>query len=200
MQFRPLLTHIATPYIIASEHLALNGLDYEVFAYLGKEVILNCSVDSQSPIEGLEEVTWKRTDQDILVLLYQDGEVQPDSTDERYQGRAEFFTTDILKGIFSLRLKDFRNEDIGEYVCEVHTSNLSGKRTVILKVIGKLCTVGFREIVAWVLVYGRIVSTLFTLIFFHNRVLLHSDYGFTAVSCCLAVFFWTLCSAMQKKR
>ncbi|XP_031424493.2 uncharacterized protein LOC105888981, partial [Clupea harengus] len=111
------------------EYLVVTGAGV-VSASMGEAVVLNCSVDSHIPPEELIEVSWRRTDQGMLVLLYQHGEVLPDSSHERYRGRAEFFTTEIPKGNFSLRLKDVRTEDEGEYICEARSSNLIGKSTV----------------------------------------------------------------------
>ncbi|XP_031425293.1 uncharacterized protein LOC105906484 isoform X3 [Clupea harengus] len=111
------------------EYLVVTGAG-AVYASKGEAVVLNCSVDSHIPPEELIEVSWRRTDQGMLVLLYQHGEVLPDSSHERYRGRAEFFTTEIPKGNFSLRLKDVRTEDEGEYICEARSSNLIGKSTV----------------------------------------------------------------------
>ncbi|XP_076142989.1 uncharacterized protein LOC143125424 isoform X1 [Alosa pseudoharengus] len=119
------------------ERLVVTGAG-AVSAYVGDEVILNCSVDSHIPPERLQKVTWKRTDQEILVLLYQDGEALPNSTHERYRGRAEFFTTEIPKGNFSLRLKDVKPEDKGEYICEAHSGHLSANTTVVLQGLGAL--------------------------------------------------------------
>ena len=92
-----------------AEYLVVTGAGV-VSASMGEAVVLNCSVDSHIPPEELIEVSWRRTDQGMLVLLYQHGEVLPDSSHERYRGRAEFFTTEIPKGNFSLRLKNLRTE------------------------------------------------------------------------------------------
>ncbi|KAL2089143.1 hypothetical protein ACEWY4_016042 [Coilia grayii] len=84
-----------------------------------------------------EEVSWKKVDSDeslILVLLFQDNETYPGHAS--YQGRAEFFTTEIPKGNFSLRLKDVRTEDKGEYICEAHSGHLSANTTVKLQQLG----------------------------------------------------------------
>ncbi|XP_072534729.1 uncharacterized protein [Salminus brasiliensis] len=113
---------------------------------VGEEVILNCSVDSRDPASDIEEVSWKRTDQDILVLLYQDSEVLSDSSHDNYRGRVEFFITEIPKGNFSLKLKDVRLEDKGEFLCEVHTRNLSARTTVVLQ------RLGFSGFHIWILV------------------------------------------------
>ncbi|XP_028812952.1 uncharacterized protein LOC114766379 [Denticeps clupeoides] len=112
--------------------LVVSGGARAVSAGLGEDVILSCSVDSS---EQIEEVVWK-TDQDIIVLQYKDGEVLPDSSHERYRGRAEFFPAEIHKGNFSLRLKEVRTEDKGDFMCEVHTSLLSASTTVLLQDLG----------------------------------------------------------------
>ena len=91
-----------------SERLVLTGADHAVTAYVGEEVILNCFVDSHIPPE---EVSWFKVDSDeshMLVLLFQDNETYPG--DSSYQGRTEFFTSEIPKGNFSLRLKNLRTE------------------------------------------------------------------------------------------
>ncbi|XP_063050172.1 uncharacterized protein LOC134444927 [Engraulis encrasicolus] len=117
---------------IQVEFLMVHGFVHTVFGHVGWEVVLDCFVESHVPPEELEEVKWKRTDQDILVLLYQDGMVHSDSSHERYLGRTEFFTTEISKGNFSLRLGSLRTEDKGEYVCEAHHGLRSGNTTVEL--------------------------------------------------------------------
>ncbi|XP_062405779.1 uncharacterized protein LOC134096048 isoform X1 [Sardina pilchardus] len=114
------------------ERLVVRGAG-AVSAYVGDEVILDCSVDSHIPPERLQKVVWKRTDQEIIVLLYQDGESLQNSTHERYQGRAEFFTTEIPKGNFSLKLKDVSPKDRGEFICEAHSDHLSANTTVVLQ-------------------------------------------------------------------
>ncbi|XP_028812906.1 uncharacterized protein LOC114766344 isoform X3 [Denticeps clupeoides] len=121
-----------TTALISVVRLVVSGGARAVSAGLGEDVILSCSVDSS---EQIEEVVWK-TDQDIIVLLYKDGEVLPDSSHERYRGRAEFFPAEIHKGNFSLRLKEVRTEDKGDFMCEVHTSLLSASTTVLLQDLG----------------------------------------------------------------
>ncbi|XP_041916848.1 uncharacterized protein LOC121681274 [Alosa sapidissima] len=119
----------------ASESLVVTGTGHAVSAYVGDEVVLNCSVDSSFLNQSVEEVTWKRKDDQILVLLYLGGEVQPDSSPDRYRGRAEF-AKESPKSDFSLRLKDVRAEDKGEYICVVHNGHLSGNTTVMLLGLG----------------------------------------------------------------
>uniref|UniRef100_A0A672NRD1 Ig-like domain-containing protein n=1 Tax=Sinocyclocheilus grahami TaxID=75366 RepID=A0A672NRD1_SINGR len=108
--------------------------DESISASVGEDVTLNCSVDSHITPEHIEEVSWRKTDkdEDILVLLYQNNKSLSDSSDERYRDRAEFFTAEIPKGNFSLRLKSVRTEDKGVYTCQVFAGGLSAYATAEL--------------------------------------------------------------------
>ncbi|KAA0706188.1 Butyrophilin-like protein 9 [Triplophysa tibetana] len=117
------------------ERLIVSGSDQSLSVNVGEDVTLNRSVDSHIPPEDIEEVSWKKTDKDehILVLLYQNNKIHPDSSDEQYRHRVEFFDDEIHRGNFSLRLKRVRTEDKGEYMCQVFAGPLSSNTTVILK-------------------------------------------------------------------
>ncbi|KAI7803538.1 uncharacterized protein LOC130561507 [Triplophysa rosa] len=116
------------------EYLIVSGSDQSLSVYVGEDVTLNCSVDSHIPSEHIEEVSWKKRVQDehITVLLYQNNEVYPDASDERYRDRVEFFSDEIHRGNFSLRLKRVRPEDKGLYMCHVFAGRFSDNTTVIL--------------------------------------------------------------------
>ncbi|XP_036423592.1 uncharacterized protein LOC118806228 [Colossoma macropomum] len=118
-----------------SERLVVRGALHPIFTSVGEEVILSCSVDSHIPVHQLEEVTWKKHP-DIPVLLFQENQTFSEFSHESYRERAEFFTSEIPRGNFSLRLKDVRMEDKGQFICEVHTADLSGQTTVIIQQIG----------------------------------------------------------------
>ncbi|XP_056308727.1 butyrophilin-like protein 2 [Danio aesculapii] len=120
------------------ERLLVLGSNRPASAYVGEDVTLNCSVDSHITPEHIEEVSWLKTDDDgdILVLLYQNNETLPDSSNEQFRGRVEFFTAEIPKGNFSLRLKSVRTEDKGVYMCQVFSGDLSANATVELEGLG----------------------------------------------------------------
>ncbi|XP_056309065.1 butyrophilin-like protein 2 isoform X2 [Danio aesculapii] len=120
------------------ERLLVSGSNHPASAYVGEDVTLNCSVDSHITPEHIEEVSWLKTDDDgdILVLLYQNNETLPDSSDEQFRGRVEFFTAEIPKGNFSLRLKSVRTEDKGVYMCQVFAGGASANATVELERLG----------------------------------------------------------------
>ncbi|KAJ8287192.1 hypothetical protein GJAV_G00048720 [Gymnothorax javanicus] len=106
------------------ERLVVTGAVEPVFAYVGEDVILNCSVDTHVPV-GQLEVEWVKINELVLVLLFAEGENIPESQDERFRGRAEFFSEEIPKGNFSMKLRDIRTEDKGEFMCKVHTDQES---------------------------------------------------------------------------
>ncbi|KAJ8287189.1 hypothetical protein GJAV_G00048690 [Gymnothorax javanicus] len=106
------------------ERLVVTGAVEPVFAYAGEDVILNCSVDTHVPVRELE-VEWVKINELVLALLFDKGENIPESQDERFRGRAEFFSEEIPKGNFSMTLRDVRAEDKGEFMCKVHTDQES---------------------------------------------------------------------------
>ncbi|XP_042572902.1 junctional adhesion molecule-like isoform X1 [Cyprinus carpio] len=118
------------------ECLLVSGSDRSVSAYDGEDVTLSCSVDSHITPEHIEEHLWRKTDGDILVLLFKNNKTLPDSSDEQYRDRAELFTAEIPKGNFSLRLKSVRIEDKGVYMCHVFAGGLSANATVVLVQLG----------------------------------------------------------------
>ncbi|XP_048065723.1 uncharacterized protein LOC125279758 isoform X2 [Megalobrama amblycephala] len=118
------------------ERLLVSGSNRSISAYDGEDVTLNCSVDSHIKPEHFEEVSWIRTDEDILVLLYENNKTLTDSSDEQYRDRVEFFTDEIPKGNFSIRLKSVRTEDKGVYMCQVFAGGLSANATVVLEKLG----------------------------------------------------------------
>ncbi|KAI2645018.1 Myelin-oligodendrocyte glycoprotein [Labeo rohita] len=142
MILEKLITEFICPVIftlfVHSERLLVSGSSRSISASVGEDVTLNCSVDSHITPEHIEEVSWKKTgeDEDFLVLLYQNKETQSNSSDERYRDRVEFFTAQIPKGNFSLRLKSVRAEDKGVYMCQVFAGGLSANANVILEKLG----------------------------------------------------------------
>uniref|UniRef100_A0A8C1YHE4 Ig-like domain-containing protein n=1 Tax=Cyprinus carpio TaxID=7962 RepID=A0A8C1YHE4_CYPCA len=120
------------------ERLLVSGSSRSISASVGEDVTLNCSVDSHITPEHTEEVSWRKTNKDghILVLFYQNNQTLSDSSDERYRDRAEFFTDEIPKGNFSLRLKSVRTEDKGVYMCQVFAGGLSANATAELEQLG----------------------------------------------------------------
>ncbi|KAJ8261427.1 hypothetical protein COCON_G00171500 [Conger conger] len=120
---------------IDTERLVVTGADVPVFAYAGEDVILNCSVDTHVPLGELQ-VEWMKTNEEILVLLFMEGQYRPESQPERFRGRAEFFIEEIPKGNFSMKLRDVKTEDRGEFMCIVHTDIESVNATAYVQKLG----------------------------------------------------------------
>ncbi|XP_026075533.1 butyrophilin-like protein 2 [Carassius auratus] len=118
---------------IKHECLIVSGSDRAVSAHDGEDVTLNCSIDSHIKPEHIEEILWRKTDGDILVLFFQNNKTLPDSSDEQYRSRVELFPAEIPKGNFSLRLKSVRSEDKGVYMCQVFAGGLSANATLVLE-------------------------------------------------------------------
>ncbi|XP_048827191.1 uncharacterized protein LOC125704987 [Brienomyrus brachyistius] len=120
-----------------AERLVVTGADEPVYAHAGEDVTLSCSVDTHVNVAELH-VEWRKTDDDsdILVLLFTDGENRPESQDGRYSARAEFFTEEIPKGNFSMKLRKVRMEDKGEFRCEVHSDTDSASTTARIAALG----------------------------------------------------------------
>ncbi|XP_056609810.1 uncharacterized protein LOC130426864 isoform X2 [Triplophysa dalaica] len=120
------------------EFLMVTGSDDLISMYVGKNVTLNCSVDSHIPPEDIEEVSWKKRVENeyIMVLLYQNKVTVSEASDAQYTDRVEFFSDEIHRGNFSLRLKRVRTEDKGLYMCQVFAGRLSDNATVTLQQLG----------------------------------------------------------------
>lgn len=122
--------------ILLSERLIVTG-GHVVSAYVSAEITLNCSVDSNIPPEMLE-VSWRKVNPQIPVLIFQEGDVQTESTHDSYTDRVEFFSREeIQRGNFSLRLKDLRTDEKGLYICEVFSGELSANATVEVLQLGE---------------------------------------------------------------
>ncbi|XP_057201530.1 uncharacterized protein LOC130561318 isoform X2 [Triplophysa rosa] len=123
---------------IKVERLIVSGSNKSISVYVGDDVTLNCSVDSHIPSEHIEEVSWKKRvkDEHITVLLYESNKIHPDSSDEQYRDRVEFFSDEIHRGNFSLRLKRVRTEDKGLYMCHVFAGRFSDNTTIVLQQLG----------------------------------------------------------------
>uniref|UniRef100_A0A8C2CJR7 Ig-like domain-containing protein n=1 Tax=Cyprinus carpio TaxID=7962 RepID=A0A8C2CJR7_CYPCA len=113
--------------------LIVKGPSGPLVAPLGSSVVLPCSVDELLSVKDLE-VEWRRTDPETLVHLYQDGESRPEVQQQDYRDRAHFFTDQIQRGNFSLRLDNLRAEDKGQYKCKVYIQQESGETAVEIKV------------------------------------------------------------------
>ncbi|XP_043384447.1 butyrophilin subfamily 3 member A2-like [Chelonia mydas] len=68
------------------------------------------------------EVGWSRSQDSAVVHLYRDGQDQYREQIPEYQGRTELFRDDIIDGRVSLRIRDIRPSDYGQYTCFFQSS------------------------------------------------------------------------------
>ncbi|XP_048055994.1 uncharacterized protein LOC125274018 isoform X1 [Megalobrama amblycephala] len=136
------------------EHLNVSGSDHLVSASVGEDVTLNCSVDSHIPPEHIQQVSWRKMYGNILILVFEKNKTLP--ADERYRDRVEFFTDEIPKGNFSLRLKSVRTEDKGVYMCHANAGNFSANATARLEQLGY----SFLHIIVFSLCIAAFMSAL----------------------------------------
>ncbi|XP_061119563.1 uncharacterized protein LOC133142389 [Conger conger] len=87
-----------------------------------------------------------KTNEEIQVLLFMEGRYRPESQPERFRGRAEFFSEEIPKGNFSMKLRDVKTEDRGEFMCIVHTDNATA---YVQKLVTTQISACLADISAW---------------------------------------------------
>ncbi|KAM6226102.1 butyrophilin subfamily 2 member A1-like [Porphyrio hochstetteri] len=90
-----------------------------IVGVIGEGVVLPCLV-AADPIPEIFSVQWIFQEQaeKITVSRY-DGKSKKEKQDERYQGRTEFFHSELRAGNMSLLLKNIRSSDKGSYTCVV---------------------------------------------------------------------------------
>lgn len=93
-------------------------------------------METPLPVEELE-VEWKKTDEEALVHLFQNGEDKPEAQYPSYRGRAKFFPEQIFKGNFSILLENITVEDTGIYKCVVYFDQDVGEIPVTIQHVGK---------------------------------------------------------------
>ncbi|KAH1183259.1 hypothetical protein KIL84_004751 [Mauremys mutica] len=100
---------------LASEFTVI-GPDRPIIASLGGEAVLPCHLSPRMSAENME-LRWFRSEFSIVVHLYRDGQDQYRHQMPEYQGRTELLKGDIKNGSVSLRIRDIRPSDNGQYKC-----------------------------------------------------------------------------------
>ncbi|XP_051945461.1 uncharacterized protein LOC127617537 [Xyrauchen texanus] len=130
MNFFITLTSAAV--LLTSEGFYVQGPLYPLVAQLGGSIILPCFVENPLPLEELE-VEWKRTDEQTIVQLFQNGDVRPEAQYHSYRNRAHFLSDQIFKGNFSVLLENITVADTGIYKCVVYSYEEVGEISVKIK-------------------------------------------------------------------
>ncbi|XP_053904188.1 butyrophilin subfamily 1 member A1-like [Malaclemys terrapin pileata] len=106
---------------LASAQFTVTGPDGPVTASLGGETVLPCHLSPRMSAENME-VGWLRSQDSAVVHLYRDGKDQYGQQMLEYQGRTELLKDDITSGRVSLRIRNIRPSDDGQYTCYFESS------------------------------------------------------------------------------
>uniref|UniRef100_A0A8C9RBP5 Butyrophilin subfamily 1 member A1-like n=1 Tax=Scleropages formosus TaxID=113540 RepID=A0A8C9RBP5_SCLFO len=97
-----------------------------VVAVAGEDVVLPCYLKPNISAVDLR-IEWLRVHtEDPLVHLYRDHEDRNENQIPSYRGRTSLFPEELKKGNTSLKVKNVRGSDNGEYKCFVDVSNTVG--------------------------------------------------------------------------
>ncbi|XP_039374794.1 butyrophilin subfamily 1 member A1-like [Mauremys reevesii] len=106
---------------LVSAQFTVTGPDHPVTASLGREAILPCHLSPKMSAENME-VGWLRSQDSEVVHLYRNGKDQYGEQMLDYQGRTELLKDNITSGRVSLRIRDIRPSDDGQYTCYFQSS------------------------------------------------------------------------------
>ncbi|XP_075769726.1 butyrophilin subfamily 1 member A1-like isoform X2 [Pelodiscus sinensis] len=94
----------------------VRGPERPIAASLGGEAVLSCHLSPRMSAESME-VRWSRSQFTAAVHVYRDGQDQFGEQMPEYRGRTELLKDNITDGKVSLRIRDVRPSDEGQYTC-----------------------------------------------------------------------------------
>ncbi|XP_065421059.1 butyrophilin subfamily 1 member A1-like [Chrysemys picta bellii] len=120
---------------LASAQFTVAGPDHPVIASLGGEAVLPCHLSPRMSAENME-VRWFRSQFSAVVHLYRDGQDQYGQQIPEYRERTELLRDDITNGSVSLRIRNVRLSDNGQYKCFFQSSVSYEEAILELQVAG----------------------------------------------------------------
>ncbi|XP_051899586.1 butyrophilin subfamily 3 member A3-like [Pristis pectinata] len=108
-------------------------LDKSSVAVAGEDVVLECQLVPDILTSSMV-VQWLKSGLDSPVHVYRHGQDDPLTQHQDYRARTELFKDELIKGNISLRIKNVRRFDEGEYTCSVKDRTESKQSTVQLRV------------------------------------------------------------------
>ncbi|XP_037770751.1 butyrophilin subfamily 1 member A1-like [Chelonia mydas] len=120
---------------LASAQFTVTGPDHPITASLGGEAVLPCHLSPRISAENME-LRWFRSQFSAVVHLYRDGQDQYGEQMQEYRGRTELLKDDITSGSVSLRIRDIRLSDEGQYKCFFKSSVFFEDAILELQVAG----------------------------------------------------------------
>ncbi|KAL2090758.1 hypothetical protein ACEWY4_013021 [Coilia grayii] len=130
-------TCLLMTFAFVTEGFLVRGPSGPIDAPLAGSVLLPCTVVPPLPLDDLE-VQWIRSDSGALVHLFQDNQSRPESQDQKYTDRVDFFPGEFLKGNYSVRLKHITMTDAGLYTCQVYSHDQQGEAVMEITEFGQL--------------------------------------------------------------
>ncbi|KAI5085677.1 butyrophilin-like protein 2, partial [Silurus meridionalis] len=92
--------------------------------YNPSAVTLSCHLSPEISAVNMEIRWFRETD---CVCVYKNRQV---TEGRRYEGRVNLFTEDLERGNVSLKMRDCKRSDRGDYLCQVTDGNRTEKITV----------------------------------------------------------------------
>ncbi|XP_029770116.1 butyrophilin subfamily 1 member A1-like [Terrapene carolina triunguis] len=120
---------------LVSAQFTVTGPNHPVIASLGGEAVLYCRLSPRMSAENME-VRWFRSKYSEVVHLYRGGRDQYGEQMLKYQGRTELLKDDITNGRVSLRIRNIRPSDDGQYKCFFQSSVSYEEALLELQVAG----------------------------------------------------------------
>uniref|UniRef100_A0A8C3FDE4 Butyrophilin subfamily 1 member A1-like n=1 Tax=Chrysemys picta bellii TaxID=8478 RepID=A0A8C3FDE4_CHRPI len=117
------------------DNFTVIGPDHPVTASLGGDAVLSCHLSPRMSAETME-VRWFRSQYSAVVHLYHDGQDLYGQQMPEYRGRTELLRDDITDGRVSLRIRDIRLFDKGQYTCFFQSSVTYEEALLELQVAG----------------------------------------------------------------
>ncbi|GCB81545.1 hypothetical protein scyTo_0021417 [Scyliorhinus torazame] len=111
----------------------VTGPAHPVVAIVGEDVLLYCQLVPESFVSNMV-VRWFKSDFGLPVHVYRNGKDDTVAQHKDYRGRTEMFKEEVTKGNVSLRIKNTRVFDEGEYTCIVDDKKDIEESSVELKV------------------------------------------------------------------
>lgn len=133
--YLPLLLLPAILFPANAVKFSIVGPDRPVVGVVGGTVTLECHLEPKEPIDKMT-VRWLKSDLDFAVHMFRNGKDETNTQDDDYRGRTELFKDQMVEGNASLRIKDIRVTDEGNYICSVDNGVVFEETPINLKVGG----------------------------------------------------------------
>ncbi|XP_043533751.1 butyrophilin subfamily 1 member A1-like [Chiloscyllium plagiosum] len=114
------------------------GPDHSLEAIAGEDAVLECQLVPDIFLSSMV-VQWFKSGLSSPVHVYRNGEDDITVQHKDYQGRTELFKDELTKGNISLRIRNIKRFDRGEYICSIDDKTDSETFSVRMEVFGIGC-------------------------------------------------------------